>query len=67
MEVKGRFKKSAIVAIFDGETKTKPATSCTYINMVTKSIVSGFYWIKNQCSKDAHKVYCDFSKKPYYG
>jgi len=56
MEVKGRFGKLAVVAHFDGEAKTKPADSCSYVNMVANTEVNGFYWIKNKCSKDAHKV-----------
>ena len=59
MELKGRFGKSAVTATFYGESKILPADSCTNIYYQSNIEINGFYWIKNECSKDPFKVYCD--------
>ena len=56
LEVKGRFGKMAVSATFKGESKVAPADSCSQIANETNIDINGFYWIKNKCSKDPHKI-----------
>ena len=42
-------------------TKDSPATDCLALKRINKSIVSGFYYIKPECSKKSLRVFCDFS------
>lgn len=50
-----------------GESKSKPAPSCSFIKSVYKNSTNGFYWIKNDFSKTATKVYCEMKADPSYG
>jgi len=44
-----------------GSSENNPATTCLQIKKISKSALTGFYWIKPECSKSVHKVWCDFS------
>jgi len=58
MELKGQFGNSDPIEATFGESKLKPAPSCSLVKQLTGSMTNGFYWIKNKCSKVSFKVYC---------
>lgn len=44
-----------------GASEEAPGQNCVHIKTVYKSAISGFYWIKPECTKEPIKVWCDFS------
>jgi len=44
-----------------GNSGEMAADSCAHIRQQFSYKVSGFYWVKVECSKEAMRVFCDFS------
>ena len=54
--------KSEKIQIFTlGAVKYFPAVDCYHIVKAYPSKRSGFYWIKNECTNEAIRVFCDFA------
>lgn len=44
-----------------GEADSNPGENCYQIKTINRSVLSGFYWIKPDCTPKAIRVFCDFS------
>ncbi len=44
-----------------GSNSRKPGSDCKTIQEVLNHKVSGYYWVKPECSNIPLRVYCDFA------
>ncbi len=58
-EIEERKKVSTLGAV--GSSSNKPAASCSEIKTLFPYKMTGFYWLKPDCTKFAIRVFCDYS------